>query len=171
MKNLKRWRVAIRQFLLRQKVIIPNPQRILEIGVGGSTNIIRKMYPDHIIDIADAYAEYKPTIVMDACTQRNRLPSNHYDLIVCCDVLEHCKEPFALADNITYWLNNNGYAIITVPCFFEYHAMSPVCDDYWRFLPSAMPLLFPKLKIISNTGFNVPNNLSPIGVLSLLKKE
>jgi len=74
---------------------------------------------------------------------REALPEPAYQTVICAHVLEHVKDPFAAARNITDLLAPGGTAFIQVPWVQAFHAFP---DDYWRFSISALGLLFPDLR-------------------------
>jgi hypothetical protein len=70
------------------------------------------------------------------------LGHRRFGTIFCLSVLEHCKNPFKMADNLTRLLKDGGKIIICVPFSWKIHAYP---DDYWRFTPAALRLLFPDI--------------------------
>jgi len=70
-----------------------------------------------------------------------RLPAP-FATILCLSVLEHCRQPFRMAENIQRLLAAGGVLYISVPFAWEIHSYP---DDYWRFTPAAVRLLFPEV--------------------------
>jgi len=66
-----------------------------------------------------------------------------FNSIICMSVLEHVKDVFSLARNISALLSEGGTAILSVPFSWGIHSYP---DDYWRFTPNAMRYLFPALQ-------------------------
>lgn len=72
-----------------------------------------------------------------------KLHGQHFGTIFCLSVLEHCDNPFKMADNITLLLQEKGQICISVPFSWKIHAYP---NDYWRFTPEGIRRLFPKLQ-------------------------
>ena len=80
------------------------------------------------------------------------LSSNSVDCVLCCEVLEHIKDPRQCCNEIWRVLKPGGAAFISVPFLFPIHA-DP--DDYQRFTPSGLKILtsdFVSVKIIPMGG-------------------
>jgi SAM-dependent methyltransferase len=63
--------------------------------------------------------------------------------IFCLSVLEHCRQPFRMAETIRRLLAPGGVLFVSVPFAWEIHRFP---DDYWRFTPEAVRLLFPDIE-------------------------
>ena len=83
----------------------------------------------------------------------HRLPfsSNSVDCVLCCEVLEHIKDPRQCCNEIWRVLKHGGVAFISAPFLFPIHA-DP--EDYQRFTPSGLKVL---------TGDFVPVKVIPMG--------
>jgi SAM-dependent methyltransferase len=57
----------------------------------------------------------------------------------CCSVLEHVRRPWLLAANAVDALRLGGTILIAAPFVWRQHAYP---DDYWRFTPAALDVLF-----------------------------
>jgi len=68
------------------------------------------------------------------------LPSDTADILLCGQVLEHCRNPFLLAQEIIRITKTGGVLLIVAPFTWVEHKF-PI--DCWRFLPDGMRLLFP----------------------------
>lgn len=74
--------------------------------------------------------------------------------IECLSVLEHCRDPFKLAANLERYALPGTSLHLAVPFVWRVHAYP---DDYWRFTPSAIRLLFPSfvwsvLSVVSSSS-------------------
>jgi hypothetical protein len=69
-----------------------------------------------------------------------------FDSGICMDLLEHVKNPFTVAKNISNSLKKGAMLFITVPFVMEVHGYP---DDYWRFTPHGLEELFPKMSKIT----------------------
>ncbi len=71
------------------------------------------------------------------------LGGRRFGTIFCLSVLEHCENPFAMAENIVRLLAPGGKVCVSVPFAFRLHAYP---DDFWRFTPSGVRKLFEPLE-------------------------
>jgi len=79
----------------------------------------------------------------DDFTRVSRLLPGPFAAIICLSVLEHCRQPFRMAENIQRLLATGGALYVSVPFAWEIHRFP---EDYWRFTPEAVRLLFPELE-------------------------
>lgn len=71
------------------------------------------------------------------------LEPESFDLIICCSVLEHCKKPWVVAENLSKLLAKGGKCYIASPWVWKYHAYP---DDYWRISFTGIAMIFPELQ-------------------------
>ena len=93
------------------------------------------------------------------------LNQKRVNTVFCLSVLEHCSNPFMMAENITKLLNRNGVLYVSVPFSWKFHAFP---SDYWRFTPEGIRILFPKIV------FNFENSnmaTSDIGDIRKIDKD
>jgi len=72
-----------------------------------------------------------------------RLQGRRFGTIFCLSVLEHCDQPFTMAENLTRLLKPGGWLCISVPFAWQVHAYP---NDYWRFTPEGVRKLFPQIQ-------------------------
>ena len=88
--------------------------------------------------------------VLDICSPAKALGATlgdkPFDLVICCHVLEHTREPWRAARNIETLLAPKGLAYIATPWSQAFHAAP---DDYWRFSVRGLMLMFARLEILS----------------------
>ncbi|RED99545.1 class I SAM-dependent methyltransferase [Marinoscillum furvescens] len=71
-----------------------------------------------------------------------------FDLVLCMSVLEHVKNPFLVADNLSAMLKTGGRLYLTLPFFYPIHKdPEGRYSDYWRFTDDSIAVLFPDLEI------------------------
>lgn len=87
---------------------------------------------DLVLDLTAGFAE------VDA-----RLGARRFGTVFCLSVLEHCRQPFAMAENLTRLLAPGGAVCLSVPFAWKFHAYP---GDYWRFTHEGVKLLFPSLR-------------------------
>jgi len=71
-----------------------------------------------------------------------------FNTIICIDVLEHVRDPFAVARNIENALNLGGYALIIAPFIYKRHG-----QDYFRYTEEGLKALFNNVKFISEENY------------------
>jgi SAM-dependent methyltransferase len=85
---------------------------------------------------------------LDICAPLTRikagLGAEPFDLVICCHVLEHTKDPQRAARNIEAVLREGGLAYLSTPWSQAFHAAP---DDYWRFSMRGLALLFRRLEM------------------------
>ena len=95
-----------------------------------------KEYPDWLIDICDI-------------NQVSKIP-NRFDIIIAFNLLEHCYNPFAAAQNLKTLLKDSGGIIIgSAPFLFPHHGPENLSyQDYFRFTRDSYALIFPDAQSI-----------------------
>lgn len=121
---------------------------LLEVGSRdyGTTQNLRELYPDQAylgIDMLDGDGV---DLVLDLTQPFDdvdrQLKGKRFNAIFCMSVLEHCDQPFRMAENMTRLLNPEGKMFISVPFAFKFHGYP---SDYWRFTHEGVKKLFPAL--------------------------
>jgi SAM-dependent methyltransferase len=89
--------------------------------------------------------------VLDICSEpralKARLGQDPFDLVICCHVLEHTRQPAKAAHSIEALLKPGGVAYVATPWSQAFHATP---DDYWRFSVRGLMLLFERLEVVSS---------------------
>ncbi|MEM7058767.1 MAG: methyltransferase domain-containing protein [Pseudomonadota bacterium] len=126
---------------------IGSRQQVIDQQVEG-----RKTWRDRLADCEFTGADLEDGDNVDAVFDitwpldqiREALPgAKEFQTIICAHVLEHVKNPFDAARNITDLLAPGGAAFIQVPWVQGFHAFP---DDFWRISVSGLGVLFPDLK-------------------------
>lgn len=100
-----------------------------------------------------------------------------FGLGICMDTLEHVKNPFIVAKNITDSLKKGALLFVTVPFIWGQHSYDEnqpddVSHDYFRFTEEGLKLLFPKLKCLRiDTIEDVKGTLSVYDKKVKIKEE
>jgi predicted SAM-dependent methyltransferase len=81
--------------------------------------------------------------VVDLTSSQGGFDTEHFELIICCSVLEHVERPWLLAETLTTLLSPSGALFLAVPWIHRYHAYP---EDYWRFSRQGVAVLFPELQ-------------------------
>ena len=68
-----------------------------------------------------------------------QLGGMRFGTIFCLSVLEHCRQPFLMAQNLARLLRPGGKLCVSVPFAWEFHGYP---SDYWRFTSEGIRVLF-----------------------------
>ena len=121
---------------------------ILEVGSRdyGNTQNFRALFKGVEYLGIDMQAGKGVDLVLDLTADFESLESalegRRFGTIICMSVLEHCSNPFKMAQNIEKLLAEGGLLVVGVPFVWELHGFP---DDYWRFTPSGIRVLFRNL--------------------------
>ncbi len=122
----------------------------LEVGSldYGSTQNLRSIFADggNYVGV-DLHEGLGVDVVLDLTGEFQgiyaKLGALRFGTIFCLSVLEHCEQPFRMADNLTRLLKPGGALCVSVPFAWKYHAYP---NDYWRFTQEGVRKLFPVLR-------------------------
>lgn len=130
------------QLIFLKKFVPETAGPVLEIGSKdyGSTSSFRETYPNAEYIGIDMEAGKGVDAIVDLAAGIGPLPENHFQLAVCCSVLEHVSQPWKMAENITRVMAKGGKLYMSVPWVWRYHAYP---DDYFRFSFRGVISLFP----------------------------
>jgi SAM-dependent methyltransferase len=94
------------------------------------------------------------TYTADLCeNNQSTIPSNHFDFVVCTEVLEHTLQPFDAVKEINRILKPGGMALVSCPFNFRIHGPLPDC---WRFTEHGLRALFKDFEIVELKGLENP---------------
>ena len=137
------------------------PPRVLQVGSRSLVsdrnernwrNLVTKRFGERSTFIGiDLLEGSNVDSVLDICSStkalKAKLGEEPFDLVICCHVLEHTRDPMRAARNIESVLRPGGIAFIATPWSQAFHATP---DDYWRFSVRGLMLLFEGLTIQSS---------------------
>lgn len=138
--------LAFARRVLRPEEIVG--RRVLEIGsynVNGSIRqVVEPMLPDLYVGL-DAMAGPGVDVVMDVSRAVWHFGPSQFDVVLCCEMLEHCARwPIAI-EVIKRLLAPRGLAILTTRGpGFPYHYP----PDYWRFIPDQVAAMFADWQVL-----------------------
>lgn len=75
------------------------------------------------------------------------LGKKRFGTIFCLSVLEHCDQPFKMAENMTRLLKEDSSVVVSAPFCWKLHGYP---SDYWRFSPDGIRKLFPAISFIED---------------------
>jgi SAM-dependent methyltransferase len=119
----------------------PRPGRTLIVGsrIYREREDRRRRYPDAVgVDMQDGPG-------VDRVLDLQESPPSDlgtFEHVECQSVLEHAKRPWLLAENLERLMRPGATLFVTVPFMWRIHAYP---DDFWRFTPAAVALLFPSI--------------------------
>jgi SAM-dependent methyltransferase len=90
------------------------------------------------------------------------LAGARFGTIFCLSILEHCRQPFQMAENLTRLLAPQGRLVVAAPFAFKFHAYP---NDYWRFTPEGIRALFAGLDFPAEEGAvatSITGHLTPL---------
>ena len=127
--NIVKQMIAVEDVIVEKK-----PSKgVLKVNILGSG--MKKNPPEYVV------LDYDNGIDLEKPIKGSKFSTG-----ICMDLLEHTKNPFLVAKNISNSLKPKGILFITVPFVWEIHNYP---QDYWRFCPLALDELFPKMKRIT----------------------
>jgi hypothetical protein len=90
-----------------------------------------------------------------------RLGGRRFGTIICLSVLEHCAQPFVMAENLTALLKPGGRIYISAPFAWRFHGYP---SDYWRFTHEGVRKLFPRIDfdVPPATSTSRPGEIAPL---------
>lgn len=84
-----------------------------------------------------------PRHITDDITKPQNI-DRQFDLVLAMSVLEHIREPWLAAPEITKIIRPGGYLYVAMPFFYPLHEGKDF-GDFWRWTPQATEILFPDL--------------------------
>jgi SAM-dependent methyltransferase len=122
------------------------------------------------VETLDIEKESGATYIADVCLNNaDTVPDNHFDFIVCTEVIEHTLQPFNAVNEIERMLKPGGYAFVSVPFNFRIHGPLPDC---WRISEHGLRALFKEFEIVELLGVETEDRfLMPIHYTLIAKKK
>jgi SAM-dependent methyltransferase len=109
------------------------------------------------------------TYIADLCANNNGIiPNDHFDYVICTEVLEHTVQPFDAANEIKRILKPGGLAFLSSPFNFRIHGPLPDC---WRFTEHGWRVLFKDFEIVELVGLESDRFLAPIHYTLVVRKK
>ncbi len=118
-RNVRNWRSLVQKRFERA--------RFVGIDLEAGSNV------DHVLDICSPLA-----------TVQAALGEEPFDLVLCCHVLEHTRDPWKAARTIERLLRPGGLLFVSAAWSQAFHATP---DDLWRFSIRGLMRLFPDIAV------------------------
>ncbi|MBI4551366.1 MAG: methyltransferase domain-containing protein [Candidatus Latescibacteria bacterium] len=139
---------------------IPLPARMTLLDVGSSTAHFRQIEQPHIdrylfrpleaqgvsIVHLDAKDAAGVDVVYDIGNHDHELAIGPFDVVICCNLLEHVVNRDKALHRLRQWVKPQGYLLITVPHVYRRH-LDPI-DTMYRPSNRDLAVLFPHDRII-----------------------
>ena len=168
-EHLRLIRANVRSFLQRMgEAYSSSIVRLLDVAPQVHEGA-RPFFPATVeISTIDIDESTHPTFVGDICKFNHALPSEHFDAIVCTEVLEHTLQPFAAVNELSRILRPGGLLFLTVPFNFRIHGPLPDC---WRFTEHGLRALLRPFEIIELSSLETEDRfLMPIHYAVIARK-
>lgn len=129
-----------REFLLADK----NFDKVLDVGSRNINGSLKELFSGRCqeyigLDLCDGKGV---DIVADAENLLEIFPGDTFDCVVCCETLEHTKNPLLIVENMRKVLKPGGWLFITTPSIG--HPIHDWPNDYYRFFESTFRDVFLK---------------------------
>lgn len=119
--------------------LIPsNPdQKILEVGAGSGNTLVylkENGMASHVVgvELMKIPGSNQDNALIDAFqianieTEDITAPENHFDVVLCADVLEHLVDPWSAVEKISRHLKKDGLLIVSIPNIREWKTLGKV---------------------------------------------
>lgn len=163
-------RENVAKFLRRAAEICnAEPGRILDIGPQDYEGVGPFLRPGMTVESLDIDPNSGRTYIGDICQKNECLPDNHFDYVLCTEVLEHTNQPFAAMEEIRRILKQGGMLFLSVPFNFRIHGPLPDC---WRFTEHGLRVLLSHFVVLEmNVLETVDRPLMPIHYTAVARKQ
>jgi SAM-dependent methyltransferase len=167
-ENLEIIRRSVSDFILEASSNDKKGYKVLDIAPQDH-NGAKEFFQQSDIATLDINPNSTATFIADICDDNSEIiPSNHFDLIICTEVLEHTLNPFKAVDELYRILKPGGSCYITTPFDLRIHGPLPDC---WRFTEHGLRELFKRFETAEIRSIENENRfLMPIHYKTLAKK-
>jgi len=140
-------RMEIYDFILHCYKSYEFEDPVIELGSwslvpGGDFSYFSDKYSLYRTNISYGNGKAPIDFLLDA-TDMSQIANESVGCLIATDILEHLPDPFRALGEFYRVLKNGGYALITVPFYFEIHG-----DDYFRFTKLGLE------KALAEAGFD-----------------
>ena len=110
------------------------------------------------------------TYIADLCADNSAvIPAEHFDIVICTEVLEHTLQPFDAVKELHRVLKPGGYVYASSPFNFRVHGPLPDC---WRFTEHGWRALFSEFEVVELTALEAEDRfLAPIHHTVIARKK
>jgi hypothetical protein len=166
----------LNQLIYAQAVFSGFRGRVLGVGSKdyGNTQPFRNLFPGCDYVGIDLEAGKNVDYVVNLENGLGPIAGQQFDVIIICSVLEHSPRPWVIAEHLQSVLSPEGALMSCHPWVQRYHKYP---DDYFRFSPKGVMLLFASLsywlpvflqQVLTVNSFLFPRTKTPtMGLLVL----
>ena len=134
--------------ICRKRELLPKRlNRILYSGAAADSDAYKsfcELFPGADLVSTDIAPGTNVQLIWDQEKPPEDAQRQQFDLFITTSVLEHVRRPWLAAPNIEMCLRRpHGLLYISVPWVWRYHEYP---DDYWRFSPPSLDILFHNTK-------------------------
>jgi SAM-dependent methyltransferase len=115
------------------------PEKVRLLDAGGGVMPYYPLFAERAIEYAGNDIEDGPGISYVSPLEELNAPSDHFDLVLCTQVLEHVRRPQQALEQITRVLVPGGYLFLTTHGVYPFH---PDPRDYWRWTQQGFEAMF-----------------------------
>jgi SAM-dependent methyltransferase len=122
------------------------------------------------IETLDINPSAGATYTADICQNNSAIiPDNHFDIVICTEVLEHTLQPFNAVAELHRILKPGGKLYLSTPFNFRIHGPLPDC---WRFTEHGLRALLVNYEIEELKGLESDERfLMPIHYTTIARKK
>lgn len=159
-----------REFINETRAIfIKNHLKIGDVicDIGNQGKHIPELQGHRLVTL-DITSATNPDLVADITQYNPHIPNEHFDALLCTEVLEHVVEPFAAIREMRRIVKTGGHILITTPLNCRIHGPVPDC---WRFTEFGLKVLLRDFEIVYFNKLSTPGrNLFPLEYGVIVKK-
>lgn len=130
----------VREFVTRFIDKYGEPKKVLEIGSREVDGRIRDLFPNTDYTGLDLERGVGVEVTMNAHDLKEKFKRDSFDLVICCETLEHDDKFWLTVENMRWILKPGGFMIISVPGQACPEHAWPL--DCWRFMRDGVTSFF-----------------------------
>lgn len=135
---------------------VPKDTIVVDFGSQDINGTYRDLVPKQCKYVGVDLEDGKNVDVVMVSEYDSGLPDGYADYLICGQVLEHCRDPFALAKEMARIVKKGGFLIVTAPAMFPEHKFP---FDCWRFYPDGMIIIFERAGVRCWQSYTNPCHL------------
>jgi SAM-dependent methyltransferase len=146
------WLVLRSRRLIFEKWIDKLPSSNLKVlDVGGRIQPYRPLFADRLGEYVAIDPVKTPLVNVIGRVEHLPFPGNHFDLVLCTQVMQYVPDPFEAVREIARVIKSGGFFILSLPAVYPIDS----AEEYWRFLPAGLSRLlspFERVEVIAEGG-------------------
>ena len=131
--------------------------RVLDFG-RSSRHRFQLFAPGQAVTADINQYEGYPDLICDLC-DRDSMPQERFDGIVCLSILEHTYNPLTASENLHFLLKDGGVCLGYAPFLYRYHSFSSeVEQDFYRFSHDGLAYMLRDFREVTLYSVRGPNS-------------